>query len=92
MCVIIIVVYCDFNIFFINIYCFRNIKGSDEKVSNAIEMLKTHGFINYYGLQRFGSSIVSPTYVVGKSLACGNCEEVILIYKQSGLNFEAKLR
>lgn len=59
--------------------CFRNIKGSDEEVSNAIEMLKTTGFINYYGLQRFGSSIVSPTYVVGKSLACGNCEEVILL-------------
>lgn len=55
---------------------FRNIKGSDEEVSNTIEMLKIHGFINYYGLQRFGSSLVSPTYVVGKSLACGNCEEV----------------
>lgn len=57
---------------------FRNIKGNDEEVSNAIEMLKLHGFINYYGLQRFGSSIVSPTYVVGKALACGNCEEVYL--------------
>ncbi|XP_060836880.1 pseudouridylate synthase 7 homolog [Rhopalosiphum padi] len=55
----------------------RNIKGNDEEVSNAIEMLKLHGFINYYGLQRFGSSVVSPTYVVGKSLACGNCEEAI---------------
>lgn len=55
---------------------FRNIKGSNEQVSNAIEMLKVNGFINYYGLQRFGSSIVSPTYVVGKSLACGNNEEV----------------
>ncbi|XP_025418895.1 pseudouridylate synthase 7 homolog isoform X2 [Sipha flava] len=55
----------------------RNIKGSDEEVSNSIEMLKIHGFVNYYGLQRFGSSLVSPTYVVGKSLACGNCEEAI---------------
>ncbi|XP_026822512.1 pseudouridylate synthase 7 homolog [Rhopalosiphum maidis] len=55
----------------------RNIKGNDEEVSNAVEMLKLHGFINYYGLQRFGSSVVSPTYVVGKSLACGNCEEAI---------------
>lgn len=55
----------------------RNIKGSDEEVSNAIEMLKKNGFINYYGLQRFGNSLVSPTYVVGKSLARGNCEEAI---------------
>lgn len=55
---------------------FRNIKGNDEEVSNVVENLKTYGFINYYGLQRFGSSIVSPTYVVGKSLACGDCEEV----------------
>jgi len=55
----------------------RNIKGSDEEVSNAIEMLKIHGFINYYGLQRFGNSLVSPTYVVGKALAQGNCKEAI---------------
>jgi len=46
----------------------------------AIEMLKMHGFINYYGLQRFGSSLVSPTYVVGKALARGNCEEVYILY------------
>lgn len=45
-------------------------------MSNTIEMLKIRGFINYYGLQRFGSSLVSPTYFVGKSLACGNFEEV----------------
>lgn len=57
-------------------FYFRNIKGSDEEISIGLEMLKTHGFINYYGLQRFGSSIVSPTYVVGKSLARGDCEEV----------------
>jgi len=39
-------------------------------------MLKMNGFINYYGLQRFGTSVVSPTHVIGKSLACGNFEEV----------------
>jgi len=54
-------------------------------------MLKIHGFINYYGLQRFGSSVVSPTYVVGKSLACGNCEEVYIIniayYKSQLMRF-----
>lgn len=44
-------------------------------------MLKVNGFINYYGLQRFGSSLVSPTYVVGKSLACSNYEEVKIEYK-----------
>lgn len=71
-------------IFYMIVLCyFRNIKGNDEEVSNAIEMLKIHGFINYYGLQRFGSSVVSPTYVVGKSLACGNCEEVL--YHQNDL-------
>lgn len=45
-------------------------------MSSAIEMLKVHGFINYYGLQRFGNSIVSPTYLIGKSLASGNYKEV----------------
>lgn len=71
-----ILFYFYISVVFNNVYYFRNIKGSDEEVSNAIEMLKTNGFINYYGLQRFGSSVVSPTYVVGKSLACGNVEEV----------------
>lgn len=66
-------------IFSVIFYCCRNIKGNEEDISNAIETLKVNGFINYYGLQRFGSSVVSPTYIIGKSLACGNCEEVTFI-------------
>ncbi|XP_050540711.1 pseudouridylate synthase 7 homolog [Daktulosphaira vitifoliae] len=55
----------------------RNISANNNDVTKNIELLKTNGFINYYGLQRFGSSMVSPTYVIGKSLACGNFEQAI---------------
>ena len=34
----------------------RNVDASDELINTAMSSLKNHGFINYYGLQRFGSS------------------------------------
>lgn len=40
-------------------------------VGNAAESLKNHGYINYYGLQRFGTYSVS-THVIGKELLRSN--------------------
>ena len=34
--------------------------------------LRNHGFINYYGLQRFGTVAAIPTYEIGKALLQGN--------------------
>lgn len=45
----------------------RNVKGSDEQIEAAMTSLKECGFINYYGLQRFGSS-ANATHSVGKSV------------------------
>ncbi|XP_025785590.1 pseudouridylate synthase 7 homolog [Puma concolor] len=41
----------------------RNITGTDEQVQQAMNSLKEIGFINYYGMQRFGTTAV-PTYQV----------------------------
>jgi tRNA(Glu) U13 pseudouridine synthase TruD len=38
--------------------------------------LKEKGFINYYGLQRFGSSSSVPTPEVGRALLLGEWKEV----------------
>ncbi|XP_050342575.1 pseudouridylate synthase 7 homolog [Nymphalis io] len=57
--------------------CLRNVKASDECIDNACTLLQTNGFINYYGLQRFGSRIDMPTYEIGKKLLQGNFQEAI---------------
>lgn len=45
--------------------CIRNISGTDEQVQQAMMSLKQTGFINYYGMQRFGTTAV-PTQHVGR--------------------------
>lgn len=55
----------------------RNINGADEvQVENAVKAVRSQGFINYYGLQRFGSSD-SPTHWVGAALLRGKWDEAI---------------
>lgn len=45
----------------------RDVKEkSDELIRSAIDSLKSNGFINYFGLQRFGNSAESPTHLIGK--------------------------
>ena len=54
---------------------FRNVTGSDEQIEEAMNNLKAKGFINYYGLQRFGSSSSVPTPEVGRALLLGEWKE-----------------
>lgn len=50
----------------------RNVKVErQEEVAKAIDVLKTKGFINYFGMQRFGTSSVS-THTVGISVLQSN--------------------
>ncbi|XP_028140722.2 pseudouridylate synthase 7 homolog [Diabrotica virgifera virgifera] len=55
----------------------RNVTASDEVISAAMEHLKENGFINYYGLQRFGNDKDVPTFQVGISLLQGKWKEAI---------------
>ena len=45
----------------------RNVTGTDEEIAAAMSSLEHDGFINYYGLQRFGSTSI-PTHHIGKCL------------------------
>ncbi|XP_063304200.1 pseudouridylate synthase 7 homolog isoform X2 [Pelobates fuscus] len=54
----------------------RNITGTDEQVEQAMTSLRDIGFINYYGMQRFGTTAV-PTYQVGKAILQNNWNEMI---------------
>ncbi|CAG5042579.1 unnamed protein product [Parnassius apollo] len=55
----------------------RNVTASDEVISVACEKLKTLGFVNYYGLQRFGTRMEIPTYEIGLKLLQANYREAI---------------
>ncbi|XP_053572532.1 pseudouridylate synthase 7 homolog [Bombina bombina] len=54
----------------------RNITGTTEQVEQAMNSLRDIGFINYYGMQRFGTTAV-PTYLVGKAILQDNWNEMV---------------
>ncbi|XP_012697979.2 pseudouridylate synthase 7 homolog isoform X2 [Clupea harengus] len=54
----------------------RNINGSVEQVQQAMSSLGETGFINYYGMQRFGTTAV-PTHQIGKAILQNNWTEVV---------------
>ncbi|XP_015270556.1 PREDICTED: pseudouridylate synthase 7 homolog isoform X2 [Gekko japonicus] len=54
----------------------RNITGTEDQVRQAMLSLREIGFINYYGMQRFGTTAV-PTYQVGRAILQNNWNEVM---------------
>ncbi|XP_037934941.1 pseudouridylate synthase 7 homolog [Teleopsis dalmanni] len=46
----------------------RHLKGNKEDIEYSLQELMKLGFINYYGLQRFGNCASVPTYNVGVAL------------------------
>ncbi|XP_076277705.1 pseudouridine synthase 7 [Lasioglossum baleicum] len=55
----------------------RNVNGTDEQIENTMVSLRDNGFINYYGLQRFGSVVEIPTHEIGKALLQSKWDEAI---------------
>ncbi|XP_014484628.1 PREDICTED: pseudouridylate synthase 7 homolog [Dinoponera quadriceps] len=55
----------------------RDVRGSDEEIERAMTSLRDNGFINYYGLQRFGTVAAIPTHEIGKCLLQGKWHEAI---------------
>ena len=43
----------------------RNVEAEDGMIDEAVKALKQSGFINYFGMQRFGTA-AAPTYAIGK--------------------------
>ncbi|XP_053664052.1 pseudouridylate synthase 7 homolog [Anopheles marshallii] len=53
----------------------RQVTASDETINDCMEEFRKKGFINYYGLQRFGNCASVPTYKIGIELLKGNWKE-----------------
>ena len=45
----------------------RDLSESDEQIDLCCRSLQEKGFINYFGLQRFGTGVI-PTYAIGKGI------------------------
>jgi tRNA pseudouridine13 synthase len=54
-------------------------------IDKAIQTLQQQGFINYYGMQRFGNSTV-PTHLIGLALLQSNWKEAarLILSEKSG--------
>ncbi|KAL4708733.1 hypothetical protein ACJJTC_002568 [Scirpophaga incertulas] len=55
----------------------RNVTAPEETIETACKQLVEKGFLNYYGLQRFGTRIGVPTYQIGLKLLLGQYQEAI---------------
>lgn len=53
----------------------RHISVPADIITSSLKSLQENGFINYYGLQRFGNSATIPTHVVGLALLKGQFKE-----------------
>ena len=69
----------------------RGVEGSEEQVELAMNELKEKGYINYFGLQRFGGSSVH-THQVGIDILKKNWEGAVhkLLDPREGESFESK--
>lgn len=54
----------------------RSIVGDHSKIEESLQSLKVNGFINYFGLQRFGTTSVS-THAIGLALLQSKWSEAI---------------
>lgn len=61
----------------------RHVTGADgsavaeDVVVDAVKNLAENGFVNYYGLQRFGSNAALPTHVIGAALLRGDWSQAV---------------
>ncbi|KAM7539636.1 hypothetical protein Aperf_G00000021253 [Anoplocephala perfoliata] len=55
----------------------RDICDKDSVIHKAIQDWQKHGFINYFGLQRFGHCAVARTFDIGREIIRGNWENAI---------------
>ena len=51
----------------------RRVEGKEEDINRALEYAKENGFINYFGMQRFGNTSIS-THTIGRAILRGDWE------------------
>lgn len=73
----------------------RHLTGEKETIEKSLQNVKENGFINYFGLQRFGNSVAIPTYEVGVALLQADYKlacELILKPRENDISFLKNIR
>ncbi|XP_036338142.1 pseudouridylate synthase 7 homolog [Rhagoletis pomonella] len=73
----------------------RHVNGDEKEIEKALEGLRENGFINYFGLQRFGNHPDIPTYEIGVALLKSDYKtvaELILKPREHDLPFMDNIR
>uniref|UniRef100_A0A034W3X6 Pseudouridylate synthase 7-like protein n=1 Tax=Bactrocera dorsalis TaxID=27457 RepID=A0A034W3X6_BACDO len=73
----------------------RHVNGDEAEIQKALESLRDKGFINYFGLQRFGNHADIPTYEIGVALLKADYKtvaELILKPRSNDLPFMDEVR
>ncbi|XP_005179284.1 pseudouridylate synthase 7 homolog [Musca domestica] len=73
----------------------RHLTGEKEAIEKSLQNVKENGFINYFGLQRFGNSVAIPTYEVGVALLQADYKlacELILKPRENDIPFLKNIR
>lgn len=73
----------------------RHLQGEQSEIEKSLENIREFGFINFYGLQRFGNCASIPTYEVGIAILKGDyklASELILKPREDDLSFLRKIR
>ena len=55
------------------------LEASPEQLHEAVESLQRFGFVNYFGMQRFGSSRDAATHVVGRAMLRADWEAAVAL-------------
>ncbi|XP_011179684.2 pseudouridylate synthase 7 homolog [Zeugodacus cucurbitae] len=73
----------------------RHVSGDEAEIQQALENLRDKGFINYFGLQRFGNHADIPTYEIGVALLKADYKtvaELILKPRSNDIPFMDEVR
>lgn len=73
----------------------RHITHNREEIEKSLQSVKELGFINYYGLQRFGNNAEIPTYQIGIAILKSDYKtacELILKPRDNDIPFMRKIR
>ncbi|XP_075163928.1 pseudouridine synthase 7 [Haematobia irritans] len=73
----------------------RHLNGKRQNIESCLQSVKENGFINYFGLQRFGNSAIVPTYEVGVALLRADYKlacELILKPRENDMPFLKTIR
>lgn len=73
----------------------RAIEGERADIECGLESIRDQGFINYYGLQRFGNCVKVPTFLIGQALLAEKFEEacnLILLMREGEPHYMTNMR